>query len=196
MPNDSIDNDDRDDLVARLADARRDREALVEALREQMARAISAVNFGTHHEVFWPQVMRRIDVRLVDGAVAVKVVDETGKARIQLNSVTARFEPVGIDALAQEIRERWGSIFGAADNATSGDDQAKPKPTPNLTQEMKREKERERAEANRPLSETERNDWRLRNPWRAQTWNLTEQMRLLKRDPALADQLRVAVEAA
>jgi hypothetical protein len=32
----------------------------------------------------------------------------------------------------------------------------------------------------------------LNNPFKRETWNLTEQMRLLKRDPALAQRLRAA----
>jgi hypothetical protein len=35
----------------------------------------------------------------------------------------------------------------------------------------------------------------LRNPWKRGSWNLTEQMRLSQRDPALAGRLRDEAEA-
>ena len=60
---------------------------------------------------------------------------------------------------------------------------------------MVAERERQEEQRRAPLTQADRERASSANPWARTTFNLTEQMRITKRDPSLAEQLRLAAEA-
>lgn len=180
-----------DDLIEQLAETRAQVEALKRTLVEHAGALGAAQHFGD--AAYGPLIASSLAVEVSDkGQIKVSVTDAAGRARTKFDSSTCRFAAFTTADLAAEISARWPQLARtgkdqiAEDAANDG----------NLTERMRRHRAAQLT-AEAKLSDTERTAARLANPWARSTKNLTEQMRIQKRDPTFADELRrTATEAA
>jgi hypothetical protein len=174
-----------EDQTEELATLRAQRAELTKLLRMHVAEAVSVRHVGAQHaDLFGPIVADQLDVRFDDkGRAKLVVVDHTGKARTKL--VAGRFAAFEPADLVLELKQhpKLAGLFAA--------DATPPDMRENLTAYMAWEKNRG-APALPPLTADERGRFRAANPWRRETVNLTEQMRIEKLDPKFASELKEA----
>jgi hypothetical protein len=188
MP-DTADRDDYNDLIQELASMKKDKDTLLKAVRTQAAKAAAAEHLGKEHvEVFAHQFERYLSASIGDdGTVVLRVTDAAGRGRTRLNPTTLKSEAITVAHLAEEFRERFAHVISPRADQDKGE--KKKPPAENLTERMRAEKERDRIAAAAPFTAAERDSYRRRNPWMKATFNLTDQMRVAKKDLTFAAEL-------
>lgn len=186
-------NDDAGDLLEQLAKTRAEGDALRRALIEHAGALAAAQHLGD--AAYGPIMATSLAIEVDDkGRVAVKVTDPAGRARTKFDSATRRFAAVTVADLAAELKARWPQLAKQEQSAPTDDKASDPQ---NLTELMRAQREQERKATTAPLSESERSSARSRNPWRqGPMFNLTEQMKLERRDSGFAAILKEAAREA
>jgi len=178
---------DAADLLEQLAQTRAERDALRRALVEHAGALAAAQHLGD--AAYGPIVAASLAVEVDDKSrVTVKITDAAGRARTKFDTNTRKFAAFTAADLAAEITARWPQLAKNEKPAPTDDKAGDP---PNLTEQMRRERAAQRV-ASAKLSDAERAAAQARNPWSVPTFNLTEQMRVQRLNPALAEQLQHA----
>lgn len=108
---------------------------------------------------------RSVVLKDVDGEFHIEVVDERGNPRIK----DVHGNPMDIPSYLQELREKRSHLFKADERSGIG---------------MK------------PNTQSPSNSMPgVKNPWAKESWNLTEQMKLMIADPAKAERLKAMAGA-
>jgi hypothetical protein len=124
-----------------------------------------------------------------DGVVEVRVVGDDGRTRFIARNGSAP-RPLTPDEALSELRQRYANVFDASDSDGSRGATDTGQPGRNLTDAMATERKRLDTAAGAPLTVAERQTAAAMNPWSTATFNLTEQMRLIRRDPLFAESLK------
>jgi hypothetical protein len=188
------DHNDAAELLDQNAALRRQHDALTQALINATGASLAAEFLGDRD--YGPIFARRLGVSFTDkGNVDVHVLSETGRAAKHWDSKINALVPVSFDGLAAELKGKW-STLPWLDKTGDHKPERKPEPKGNLTDSMRAAKAEQDRLAARPFSPAETGDARRPRIVLARTFNLTAQMKIARRDRALAIELERAAQAA
>lgn len=188
-------SDLEDQLAADLTALRRDHDNLLAFAGRAIAEAVVARRLGPEHvKLFAPTLEKRIRLQFTPkGDVDVWVMLENGRYDFRADN-TGKVLRATLDDLADDFAKEFADVLKGTEAV--GDKPIEDKPTErNLTAEMVEIRRRQREAAAAPLTEQERASARSRNPFARETFNLTEQMRLKRKDSNFAIELERAAAA-